>query len=182
MRNADSAHEAASGEANICHLPRALAAEWEKEINPAMASYGYPTFLNQISLLVVLDLLGEANTTIPSRIQTTHWAYRGMSAIEQRMRNLGLLESVPPSAFLNDTGRMASQFTEASIHDDHVPFMARGVPVMPVIPNSVRPAGASGADSGENLDMSTVRDWVKIVTAFTYEWLDMMEVMSSTIR
>jgi hypothetical protein len=31
-------------------------------------------------------------------------------------------------------------------------------------------------DDGDHLDMPTVRDWSKIVTAFALEWLDMMEV------
>jgi hypothetical protein len=31
-------------------------------------------------------------------------------------------------------------------------------------------------DDGDHLDMPTVRDWAKIITAFAFEWLDMMEV------
>jgi glutaminyl-peptide cyclotransferase len=158
---------------------RALAASWEGETNPAMTTYGYPTFLNQISLFVLLDLLGTANTNIPSQLQITHWAYQGMATIEERMRKLRLLETNPSSVFLNDSNKMAAQFVGEPVHDDHVSFLARGVPVLPVIPGAASSAWQATVDDGDTLDMPTVRDWSKIITAFAFEWLDMMEVMPS---
>ncbi len=138
-----------------------------------MAFYKHP--INQINMFVLLDLLGEANPRLPSYIQTSHWAYQNMATIEERMRKLGLLESKPAHPFLIDKGKTANSFIPASIQDDHLPFMARGVPILHLIPK-FPDVWHTINDDGEHLDMPTVRDLAKIVTAFALEWLEMMEV------
>lgn len=141
-----------------------------------MAAANFPNRLDQISLFVLLDLLGSSNPSIPSYFLPTHWAYRAMAKVEQRMRDLGLLESKPPSAFFSDTDRMANQFGPARVGDDHQPFMAKGVDVLHVIPSPFPSVWHTINDDGPHLDMATTRDWAKIATAFALEWLDMMEV------
>lgn len=89
------------------------------------------------------------------------------------MRELSLLESSPSTPFLPDLDRTA---THGGISDDHLPFMGGGVEVLHVIPHPFPRVWHTREDSGENLDMKTVRDWSKIVAAFALEWLDMMEV------
>ncbi|KAL7622510.1 hypothetical protein AAE478_008017 [Parahypoxylon ruwenzoriense] len=153
---------------------RALAERWEKSLHPAMSFYRDP--LSQISMFVLLDLLGSANPIIPSFFQTTHWAYRAMANIEDRMRKLGLLESAPQRPFLPDSEKKASDFGRSRVEDDHVPFMARGVPILHLIASPFPKVWHTMEDDGAHLDMATVRDWAKIVTAFAFEWLDMMEV------
>ncbi|KAI0120448.1 peptidase family M28-domain-containing protein [Hypoxylon sp. NC0597] len=153
---------------------RALADTWENSPHPAMSFYRNP--LDQISMFVLLDLLGAANPTVPSFFQTTHWAYKAMATIEDRMRKLGLLESTPERPFLPDLEKNAVTFQHAYIEDDHKPFMARGVPVLHVIASPFPRVWHTMDDDGAHLDMPTVRDWAKIVTAFALEWLDMMEV------
>lgn len=152
---------------------RSLAQEWESAVNPAMAFYKHP--INQISMFVLLDLLGEVNPKLPSYFQTTHWAYQSMATIEERMRALGLLESKPDHPFLVDKGKVASSFTPPGIQDDHLPFLTRGAPVLHMIPK-FPVVWHTMDDDGKHLDLPTVRDWAKIVTAFALEWLDMMEV------
>jgi glutaminyl-peptide cyclotransferase len=137
----------------------------------------YPNALSQISMFVLLDRLGSANPIIPSYSPTTHWVYKRIAAIEGHMRKLGLLETKPKSAFLPETEQSAAQFrSKKVINDDHVPFMERGVPVLRLAPEKVSKVWHTMDDNGEHLDISTVRDWARIVTAFVYEWLDMMEV------
>lgn len=153
---------------------RSLAELWENSVHPAMSFYRNP--LDQISMFVLLDLLGSANPTVPSFFQTTHWAYKAMATIEGRMRKLGLLESVPQRPFLPDIDKAATTFYRGLIEDDHKPFMARGVPVLHVIASPFPRVWHTMDDDGAHLDMPTVRDWAKIVTAFALEWLDMMEV------
>ncbi|KAI1141830.1 peptidase family M28-domain-containing protein [Hypoxylon sp. FL0543] len=153
---------------------RALADTWENSLYPAMSFYRNP--LDQISMFVLLDLLGAANPTVPSFFQTTHWAYKAMATIEDRMRKLGLLESKPTNPFLPDLEKDVSAFHRAYIEDDHIPFMARGVPVLHVIASPFPQVWHTMDDDGAHLDMPTVHDWAKIVTAFALEWLDMMEV------
>lgn len=141
-----------------------------------MAEANFGNRLDQISLFVLLDLLGASNPRIPSYFLPTHWAYKAMARVEKRMRDLGLLESKPPGPFLPDTEKMAGQFKNMHIGDDHVPFMARGVDILHLIPSPFPPVWHTIQDDGEHLDLATSRDWAKITTAFTLEWLDMMEV------
>ena len=72
---------------------RSLAAQWEETLYPAMSTFKSP--LSSISLLVLLDLLGSKNPTVPSYFKTTHWAYKNMAEIEKRLRDLALFESSP---------------------------------------------------------------------------------------
>ncbi|CAO2647764.1 Nn.00g086860.m01.CDS01 [Neocucurbitaria sp. VM-36] len=154
---------------------RALAQQWSLSPNPPSAKfYKYRTPMSQISLFLLLDLLGSPSPHIPSYFPTTHWAYQHLSTIEARMRDLHLLESSPPTPFLPDMDRTTGAHTAVS--DDHLPFMGGGVEVLHVIPHPFPKVWHSLEDDGEHLDMPTVRDWSKIVAAFALEWLDMMEV------
>lgn len=153
---------------------RALAHTWETSPNPALSTYHNP--LAQISLFVLLDLLGSSNPKVPSYFQGTHWAYKNMATIEDRMRKLGLLEAKPAQPFLPESGKQPTQFSRAYVEDDHVPFMRRGVPILHIIPSPFPAVWHRIEDDGAHLDLPTVRDWAKIITAFALEWLDMMEV------
>lgn len=99
-----------------------------------------------------------------------------MAKVEQRMRDLGLLESKPARPFLPDSERMTSQFGAAQVGDDHQPFMKRGVDILHLIPTPFPSVWHKAEDDGAHLDMAVTRDWAKITTAFALEWLDMMEV------
>lgn len=142
----------------------------------------YQTPLDQISLFVLLDLLGSANPSVPSYFRTTHWAYQNMATIEKRMRDLGLLESTPNGPFLPDGDVDAKTLGTTYIGDDHEPFMRRGVPILHVIPAPFPEVWHTMDDDGDHLDMPTVQDWSKIVTAFAMEWLDLMELESGGER
>jgi glutaminyl-peptide cyclotransferase len=58
------------------------------------------------------------------------------------------------------------------IEDDHVPFMARGVDVLHIIPSPFPTVWHEYEDDGEHLDMPTTEDWAVLVTAFVGEWMD----------
>lgn len=169
-----------------------LAAAWEKATNPALPAslYGYPNRLNQISLLLLLDLLGGAAPRVPSRYQTTHWAYQAMARVEQRLGGLGLLTSKGASTgtssnagaggFLPDHSTPVHQLDLASgwatDRDDHLPFMRRGVSVLPVVPDALPENVGTLKDDGQHVDKATVKDWSRILVGFALEWLDMIEV------
>jgi Zn-dependent M28 family amino/carboxypeptidase len=154
---------------------RSLAEEWEGTVYPAMSTFRNP--LRQISLFVLLDLLGAANPAVPSYFQSTHWAYQRMAALEGRLRQMGMLESQPPDGkpFLPESGKMATQFGTAFVGDDHVPFMKRGAPVLHLIPSPFPKVWHTMDDDGDHLDIPTVKDWTRIVTAFTLEWMDVQK-------
>ncbi|CAK7269134.1 hypothetical protein SEPCBS119000_003416 [Sporothrix epigloea] len=150
---------------------RALAEAWESTPYAPLSTFASP--LGSISLFVLLDLLGARSPSVPSYFQTTHWAYQRMASLEQRMRKLQLLASATAKQFLPDFGKAMTQFGRGFVEDDHVPFMARGVDILHLIPHPFPPVWHTMADTGENLDISTVDDWAKIVTAFTAEWMDL---------
>ncbi|CAE7213821.1 hypothetical protein P3342_012606 [Pyrenophora teres f. teres] len=155
---------------------RALASSWSSHPNPpspASKFYHNRTPLSQISLFLLLDLLGSSNPTVPSYYPTTHWAYLRLSALEARLRSLSLLESNPPTPFLPDVNMTMGS---GGISDDHLPFLHSGVEVLHVIPSPFPGVWHTVEDDGEHLDGATVRDWTRIVAAFALEWLDMMEV------
>ncbi|KKA27837.1 hypothetical protein TD95_003901 [Thielaviopsis punctulata] len=158
---------------------RALAQHWESQAYPALSTYRSP--LHAIDLFVLLDLLGSSNPTVPSYFATTHWAYRNMARLEQRLRNLNQLSAKPRGAFLPDINKKSEQFRGASgISDDHIPFLIRGVPVLHVIPTPFPSVWHTMLDDGEHLDVATCHDWAKIVTAFTVEWMELEKYMAPT--
>lgn len=149
---------------------RSLSQEWENTPYPALSRFSNP--LRQIDLFVLLDLLGSADPGVPSFFQTTHWAYKNMATVESRMRSLGLLESKPKNPFLPEAGKLNEHFGRAYVGDDHQPFMAKGAPVLHMIPTPFPHVWHKIEDDGEHLDLPTVRDWARIVTAFTVEYLE----------
>ncbi|CAK7209730.1 hypothetical protein SBRCBS47491_000540 [Sporothrix bragantina] len=161
-----------------------LADAWEKATNPALPAslYGYPNRLNQVSLFMLLDLLGGAGPRVPSRYQTTHWAYQAMARVEKRLRDLKLMDTASSGggAFLPDSSTPVHQLGMASgwatDRDDHLPFMRRGVSVLPVVPDARPEHAGTTKDDGTNVDRKTVRDWSRVLVGFALEWLDMMEV------
>ncbi|KAF2633806.1 hypothetical protein BU25DRAFT_381559 [Macroventuria anomochaeta] len=154
---------------------RSLAAEWAGVRNPPSSKfYQYRTPLSQISLFMLLDLLGSADPTVPSYFPTTHWAYKHLSTIETRLRDLKILESSPNTPFLPDVNMTMAGY--GGISDDHLPFIHQGVEVLHIIPSPFPKVWHTLQDDGAHLDGKTVRDWARIVAGFVLEWLDMMEV------
>lgn len=162
---------------------RSLAATWEATIHPALSTYH--DAISSISLFVLLDLLGSTSPRIPSYFKTTHWAYKAMANLEVRLRQLKQFKSSPnhPSnslpqpvnepLFLPEAGKLDGDFRVPYIGDDHVPFMARGVEVLHLIPTPFPRVWHRMEDDGEHLDINTVEDWAKLVSAFAAEWLDL---------
>lgn len=167
----------------------ALAEDWEESPHAARSTYHDP--LDSISLFLLLDLLGAKNPKIPSYFKTTHWAYRAVGKLEQRLRKLGQFKSSPnhpnkrtpkdPTGPLRP--RQEPRFllesdnpdttTRGFVEDDHIPFMARGVEILHFIPSPFPSVWHTMDDDGEHLDIDTVEDWAKLVTAFAAEWMDL---------
>ncbi|KAG5980506.1 hypothetical protein E4U55_003945 [Claviceps digitariae] len=150
---------------------RSLAAEWESQFHTTTSLHR--TSLDSISLFVLLDLLGTSEPSVPSYFLPTHWTYQNMAALETRMRALNLLETKPRTPFLFNSNKKADDFYHGGIEDDHIPFMRRGVEILHIIPSPFPSVWHKMTDDGEHLDLPTVRDWAKIVTAFAAEWLDL---------
>ncbi|KAG4436737.1 hypothetical protein IFR05_007791 [Cadophora sp. M221] len=151
---------------------RSLAEEWEATPHAAMSTYH--SSLSSITLFLLLDLLGAPNPHVPSYFKTTHWAYQSLAKIESRIRGLNIQQSTAGKPFLPETDKAQDQFNAAwGVQDDHIPFMARGVEVLHIIPTPFPSVWHTMADDAEHLDMPTVEDWTRMVTAFVGEWMDL---------
>ena len=74
--------------------------------------------------------------------------------------------------FLYDSDKKEG-ITTGMILDDHVPFMARGVEVLHIIPMPFPQVWHKIEDDGEHLDLDTCADWAVLVTAFIGEWMEL---------
>ena len=134
----------------------------------------YQTPLASIDLFVLLDLLGAKNPAVPSYFKTTHWAYQHMAALEARLRSLSIFQSGGGSSFFPEASKRDSdRWLGGYIEDDHIPFMAKGVEVLHLIPSPFPHVWHTIDDDGEHLDISTVRDWAVLTAAFAAEWMDL---------
>lgn len=152
---------------------RSLATQWDTEYHPAMSTY--KTRLDSISLFVLLDLLGSGQyRTIPSWFKTTHWAYQNMAKLESRLRDLKVFRSESPAMWLNEFDKpLDGVFNSYYMQDDHLPFIARGVEVLHLIPAHFPDVWHEITDDGEHLDAATVEDWAILTAAFAAEWLEL---------
>jgi len=155
---------------------RALAEDWDNEFNPAMSTYRNK--LNEIDLFLLLDLLGTKDPRVPSYFKTTHWAYKNMALLERRLRELGLMQSRPSTPFLIEENKSLNKLSFGMIEDDHIPFMARGVEILHIIPSPFPYVWHRMEDDGEHLDMPTVEDWAKLTAAFAAAWMDLEGYMT----
>jgi len=154
---------------------RALAEEWDDVMNPAMSTYQTP--LASIDLFLLLDLLGAANPRVPSYFKTTHWAYQHMASLENRLRKHSKFKSDAGGSslrFFHEADKQdADSWLGGYIEDDHIPFMAKGVEVLHLIPSPFPAVWHKVEDDGEHLDLPTVEDWAMLTTAFAAEWMDL---------
>lgn len=151
---------------------KSLAADMESSFYPALSTFH--NALSSISLFVLLDLLGSANPSIPSYFKTTHWAYKRMASVEQRLREEKALRARAASSWFPESEKTNDgRWLGGAIGDDHVPFMARGVEVLHIIPVQFPRVWHTMDDDGEHLDMPTSEDWAVVVTAFAAEWMDL---------
>lgn len=109
------------------------------------------------------------------------------------MRSLGLMKSSPnfqskgaagqvrkEALFLNEASKGEDgRWLGGYIGDDHVPFMSRGVDILHMIAHPFPHVWHTIDDDGEHLDIPTVEDWAKMVTAFAAEWLDLDAFMTA---
>lgn len=128
--------------------------------------------IDSIELLVLLDLLGSKEPSIPSYFSTTDWLFRELISSEERLRQSN---SLYPADFQSANTRRsffrsgAVQF--GGIEDDHLPFLANGVPILHVIPSPFPPVWHTLKDDASALDWPTDYAWAMILRLFTAEYL-----------
>lgn len=134
---------------------RHLASMWDKVVSTPSPTVPQRSPISQITELVLLDLLGTANPFIRNFFAETGWLYDSLVDVENRLGAAGLLyqndasikgemwktEGLGGAHLLGERGRSffekrVTQFSTYAgrIEDDHLPFMARGVPILHLIP------------------------------------------------
>ncbi|XP_074666203.1 glutaminyl-peptide cyclotransferase-like protein isoform X1 [Strix aluco] len=126
------------------------------------------TQITAMSLLVLLDLLGARHPAIHSHFPRTHHWFLRLVAIEQQLRQLGLLHARP-----QDQPFFRLSPAPGPVEDDHVPFLQRGVPVLHLIPLPFPHVWHTLEDTEDNLHPPTVEDLGKILMAFVAEFLQL---------
>nr|VZI28721.1 unnamed protein product [Spirometra erinaceieuropaei] len=129
---------------------------------------GACTDLSRIDLLVLLDLLGAANTQFPRYPHCDESIYRMMIDIESTAARANLLTE---PRFTKSGASFFYNITMNGIEDDHLPFIRRGVPVLHLIPLPFPPQWHTLRDNIENVDMRTVRDLQLLVAGFVSRYL-----------
>jgi glutaminyl-peptide cyclotransferase len=155
-----------------------LAAHWEQQHHPPMSTRR--NHLGNIDLFVLLDLLGASAPQIPSYFPTTHWAYVAFATLEQQLREAGMFLSHKnhPDPWFREVNKGAGGvWWGGMVQDDHVPFMARGVEVLHLIPSPFPRVWHEMDDDGEHLDLETVTDWATLTTAWLVGALGLEEFL-----
>lgn len=152
---------------------RSLADEWEHTFYPARSIY--KNYLDSIELFVLLDLLGSPeDLPIPSWQHSSHWSYVKMAEAEGRLRKLGLFKSNKQRTWLPDKDKKETDiFSSYIMQDDHIPFIARGVQVLHLIPGRFPSVWHTMNDDGDHLDIPSVEDWALLTAAFAAEYLEL---------
>ncbi|EXJ65221.1 hypothetical protein A1O7_01562 [Cladophialophora yegresii CBS 114405] len=151
---------------------RSLAEEWEHTVHPATSIY--KNYLDSIELFVLLDLLGSSeDLPIPSWQHSSHWSYVRMAEAEQRLRKLGLFRSKSRTWLPEKDKKETDRFQSYVMQDDHLPFIARGVQVLHLIPARFPSVWHTIRDDGEHLDIPTVEDWALLTAVFAAEYMEL---------
>lgn len=132
-------------------------------------SYGPIEHMNTIEHLILLDLLGAPNPSVPSYYDSTSWLHSAFADAEQRLREGGLLWP------RGDERKGKSFFSKnrpwGGIEDDHLPFIRRGVPILHVIPSPFPAVWHKLGDDKAALDWGTMYAWCMILRVAVAEYL-----------
>ncbi|KIW72167.1 hypothetical protein PV04_00385 [Phialophora macrospora] len=151
---------------------RSLAEEWEHTVHPATSIY--KNYLDSIELFVLLDLLGSPeDLPFPSWQHSSHWSYVRMAEAEQRLRKLGLFRSKSRTWLGDKDKKETDRFQSYTMQDDHIPFIARGVQVLHLIPGRFPSVWHTMKDDGDHLDIPTVEDWALLTSVFAAEYMEL---------
>ena len=129
--------------------------------------------MDTIEHLVLLDLLGAPNPTVPSYFSTTEWLHLALMDAEERLNAARLLGERHRSFF-------STRQPFGGIEDDHLPFLHAGVPILHVIPSPFPKVWHKMSDDASALDYPTTRAWALILRTVVAEYLQLPVGKSTT--
>lgn len=121
---------------------------------------------DSIDLFVLLDLIGAQKSKFPNYFSATSNTYRLLSKIENMLLKNNMLNSKKMYYFANTQG-----FGYGGVQDDHLPFLARNVPVLHLIPVPFPDQWHTPNDNYENLDHNRIKDLRLILKVFLMQIL-----------
>ncbi|CDZ98012.1 Glutaminyl cyclase [Phaffia rhodozyma] len=155
---------------------RHLAEKWSKTYRPSKIPYSpLPTELTSMDFLLLLDLLGAPNPTVPSFYPSTHWLFERLKSAERRLGESGKFIDLG-----KDEGWVATMDWEQGswfkgvgwgISDDHLPFLRRGVEILHVITSPFPRVWHTLADDATALHIPTMKRWDLVLRVFVAEYL-----------
>ncbi len=136
----------------------------------ARSAYGPIEHINTIEHMVLLDLLGAANPSVPSYFDSTQWMHGAMADAETRLRDAGVLW---PAGHSGARSFFSHHKPWGGIEDDHLPFLHAGVPILHIIPSPFPSVWHKMADDARALDYATMHAWCMILRLAVAEYLDL---------
>lgn len=124
-----------------------------------LSNYGHKSF-DSMDLFVLLDLIGAEKSKFPNYFPATSNTYRLLSKIENMLVKNNMLNSKKMYYFTNTQG-----FGYAGIQDDHLPFLAKNVPILHLIPVPFPDQWHTPKDNYENLDHDRIKD-IRLILKF----------------
>ncbi|CAO1619813.1 unnamed protein product [Parajaminaea phylloscopi] len=154
---------------------RALAANWSQTWHEPrrLTKHAPVRKIDSIDHLVLLDLLGAKDPTVPSYFASTHWLFNELVSAEERLRSAGVLwpASSPSPEGSKSFFKHSDRAMGGGIEDDHLPFLANGVPILHIIPTPFPRVWHTMKDDATCLDYPTQYAWAMILRLFTAEYL-----------
>lgn len=136
---------------------RHLAEKWSEDV-------GSGSFLSQIDMFILLDLLGSQNTILNSRYSNTDIFFDMLVKNENFLRKQEVIE-FPRQIFAEK--RKYNQ----SIGDDHEPFLKQGIRVVHLIPTPFPKVWHTKNDTVENVHFLTVQAILEVLKMSVIEFI-----------
>lgn len=129
--------------------------------------------LQTMDLMILLDLIGTEDMSFTSYFTETSKYFERLQKIELRLAKESLLE--PASLHKNGRNKyfLSDVWNSGSVQDDHIPFLARNVPVLHLIANPFPSVWHTARDNEASLSYSTINDLGKILRIFVAEYLQL---------
>ncbi|KAI8144751.1 hypothetical protein BJV82DRAFT_667307 [Fennellomyces sp. T-0311] len=118
--------------------------------------------LAKVEVLVLLDLLGTPNPTLPNYYPSTSWLYHKLVYLEQRLYSTGMFDTNSPLTY---RGYL--------MQDDHVPFLQRGVDIIHAIPYPFPEVWHKQTDNADCIDYKVSQQLSIIFRCFVAEYLEL---------
>lgn len=137
------------------------------------STYGPIQHMHTIEHLILLDLLGAANPSVPSYYDSTKWLHQAMTDAEKRLNEANVLWPSGDTSHRNTRSFFSQQRPWGGIEDDHLPFLHAGVPILHVIPSPFPSVWHKMSDDVTALDYPTMHAWSMILRLTVAEYLDL---------